>query len=47
MTVCDEFYELSPVTGAPAYTSNPTMKGVVTFNLWQLFEMAELTEVMH
>ena len=44
--ICGEFYQLPPVNGASVYSANPTMKDLVTFNFWQLFEIAELTEFM-
>ena len=44
--VCVDFYQLPPVNGAPIYSVNATAKGLVTFELWQLLEMAEPTEVM-
>ena len=47
--VCDYFNQLPPVHGAPFYSANATMKGFVTFQPCQLFEMAgisQLTEAM-
>ena len=46
MIVCGDFYQLPSVNSAPIYSVNVTMKGLVTFKLWELFEMAELKEVM-
>ena len=39
-------YQIPPINGAPIYSTNVTMKDLVIYDFWQLFEMTELTEVL-
>ena len=44
--VCGDLYQLSPVKGAPIYSSTDNIKGYLSLELWSNFKVVELTEVM-
>ena len=44
--VCSGLYQLPPVNGTPIFNSKSSVKGLLTHDLWRMFPMAELTEVM-
>ena len=48
--VCGDFYQLPPVNPPPIYSQldlrKTTIKDINGLELWYLFKMAELTEVM-
>ena len=46
MVLCEELYHLPPVKGKPLCMSNQSVKGCVNTDLWEIFQFAELTEVI-
>ena len=44
--VCGDLCQLPAVNGAPIFNSKSSVKGLLTQDLWRMFCMAELTEVM-
>ena len=45
--LCGDLYQLPPVQGKPVYVTDKThIQGILGFDLWREFSMAELTEVM-
>ena len=44
--LCGDLYQLPPVRGKPIYMSSQLVKGYITLDLWEMFQSAELTEVM-
>ena len=46
MILYGDLYQLPPVRGKPIYLSNQSVKGYITSDLWEMFQFAELTEVM-
>ena len=44
--VCGVLYQLPPVNGTPIFNSKSSVIGILTQNLWKMFRMVELTEVM-
>ena len=44
--VCGDLYQLPPVNGTPIFNSKSSVIGILTQNLWKMFRMVELTEVM-
>ena len=39
--------QLPPVKGLPVYSSGASVKDFIALDLWEKFQMVELTEVMH
>ena len=46
MILCGDLYQLSPFRGKPIHMSNQSVKGYITLDFWEMFQFAELTEVM-
>ena len=44
--VCGDPYQLPLIKGSPVYSSATSIKGFVALDLWKIFQMVELTEVM-
>ena len=44
--MCGYFYQLSPVKGSPVCNSVTSIKGFLELDLWQKFQIVELTAVM-
>ena len=44
---CGDFCQLPPVKGSPVYNSATSIKGFLALDLWNKFQMVELTEAMH
>ena len=46
MILFGDIYQLPPVGPKPIYMSNQSVKGYITLDLWEMFQFAEITEVM-
>ena len=46
MILCGDLYQLPTVRGKPIYMFNRSVKGYITLDLWEMFQFAELTEVI-
>ena len=46
VNVCHDFLQLPPVKGLPVYISAASIKGFIPLDLWRIFQMVELTDVM-
>ena len=46
MILFGDIYQLPPVRARTIHMSNQSVKGYITLDLWEMFQFAEITEVM-